>query len=90
LVRDLMLEVITAANAQELSEKIDTSFVDRMISYTEAMGPYRPPMQIDREEGRPLELDAIFFQPLKRGLAKGVTMPRVEALAVLLEQACCL
>lgn len=88
LVRELMQEVITAANAQGLSGEIDVSFVDRMISYTEAMGPYRPSMQIDREEGRPLELDAIFFQPLMRGLAKGIAMPRIETLAVFLEQAC--
>jgi len=59
-----------------------------MIDYTAAMGPYRPSMQIDREEGRPLELDAIFFIPLARGRAKGIEMPRIEALSVFLEQSC--
>ncbi len=88
LVRELMLEVIMAANAQGLSEPIDATFADRMISYTEAMGPYRPSMQIDREEGRPLELEAIFFRPLQHGRSRGVAMPRIEALAVYLEQAC--
>ena len=88
LIRELMLEVIAAANAQGVSEPIDPSFVDLMIEYTESMGPYRPSMQIDREEGRPLELDAIFFVPLARGRAKGIEMPRIEALAVLLEQSC--
>jgi 2-dehydropantoate 2-reductase len=88
LVRELMSEVIAAANTQGLSEPIAPSFVELMIEYTAAMGPYRPSMQIDREEGRPLELDAIFFIPLARGRAKGVEMPRIEALAVFLEQSC--
>ena len=88
LVRELMLEVIAAANVQGVSEPIDPSFVDQMISYTETMGPYRPSMQIDREEGRPLELEAIFFTPLERGRTRGIEMPRIEALAVFLEQAC--
>ncbi len=88
LVYELMLEVIAAANAQGLSEPIDPSFADRMIVYTEGMGPYRPSMQIDREEGRPLELESIFFRPLEYGRRKGVEMPRIGTLAAYLEQMC--
>jgi 2-dehydropantoate 2-reductase len=43
-------------------------------------------MQIDREEGRDLEIQAIFRVPLERGREQGVSMPRIEMLAVLLEQ----
>ncbi len=86
LVRELMLEVIAAANMQELGSSIAESFSDSMIEFTDNMGEYRPSMQIDREEGRELEIDAIFRKPLGAGMAKGVAMPRVEMLATMLEQ----
>jgi 2-dehydropantoate 2-reductase len=44
-------------------------------------------MQIDREEGRQLEIAAIFRTPLDFGEERGIAMPRVEMLATLLEQA---
>jgi len=87
LVADIMGEVVAAANAQELSNSLDEVLVGNMITFTEAMGPYRPSMQIDREEGRPLELEAIFARPLQRGKERGVAMPRAEALLALLEMA---
>jgi 2-dehydropantoate 2-reductase len=57
-----------------------------MLEFTDAMGEYRPSMQIDREEGRQLEVGAIFRQPLQFGADRGAAMPRVEMLATLLEQ----
>jgi len=86
LVRELMVEVVTAANTQNLLTAIPDEFCDTMLEYTDAMGEYRPSMQIDREEGRPLEIQAIFRVPLERGEKQGVSMARVEMLAVLLEQ----
>lgn len=87
LVRELMLEVIAAANAQDLSQPIAESYAERMLEFTDTMGEYKPSMQIDREEGRQLELDSIFATPLVYGQRKGVAMPRVAMLATLLEQA---
>ena len=87
LVREIMLEVIDAANAQDLARPIAGRFADQMLEFTDAMGEYRPSMQIDREQGRQLELDSIFGQPLAYGRRKGIPMPRVEMLAVLLGQA---
>ena len=87
LVRELMLEVICAANAQGLGSPISDEYADAMLAFTDSMGPYRPSMQIDREEGRPLETRAIFRVPLEFGRSAGVAMPRVEMLATLLEQA---
>lgn len=85
LVRELMLEVIAGANAQGLSKEIKgQEFSEQMISYTDRMDHYRPSMQIDREEGRPLELEAIFAIPLQQAVAAGVTMPRVDMLYRLL------
>jgi 2-dehydropantoate 2-reductase len=86
LIRDLMLETITAANGQGLHSPIPVSFADSMIEFTDNMGEYKPSMQIDREEGRQLEIDAIFRKPLLSGEETGVAMPRVEMLATLLEQ----
>ncbi|WP_298271254.1 putative 2-dehydropantoate 2-reductase [Geobacter sp.] len=84
LARELMAEVIAAANAQGLSEPVADEFADRMITFSAGLGAYRPSMMIDREEGRPLELEAIFAVPLERGTAMGVPMPRVETLLGLL------
>jgi len=87
LVRELMLEVIAAANAQGLTHPIAESYAERMLEFTDNMGEYKPSMQIDRAEGRQLEIAAIFAAPLDYGRRKGVAMPRVEMLATLLEQA---
>jgi len=85
LVRNLMLEVITGANAQGLEELIDGSgFSQRLISFTENMDHYQPSMLIDRIEGRLLELEAIYAIPLQQAKAVGVNMPRVEMLHILL------
>jgi len=86
LVRDLMLEIIAGANAQPLEEKIDgPAFSQQMITFTENMDHYRPSMMIDREEGQPLELEAIYGIPLKQAKAVGINMPKVEMLHTLLD-----
>ncbi len=87
LVRNLMLEVIAAANAQGLLRPIPESYAESMLEFTDTMGDYKPSMQIDREEGRQLEMSSIFAAPLDYGQKKGIAMPRVEMLATLLEQA---
>jgi len=87
LVKELMLEVIYAANLQGLKKPIPQAYADSMLEFTDNMGVYKPSMQIDREEGRDLETGAIFRIPLRFGMEKGAAMPRVEMLATLLEQA---
>lgn len=89
LVREIMLEVIAAANAQGLASPIAEGYADGMLEFTGRMGEYKPSMQIDREEGRPLETGAIFRKPLSYGNRQGIAMARVEMLATLLEQATC-
>ncbi len=85
LVRELMLEVIAAANAQGLSREINgAEFSSQMIAFTDQMDHYRPSMQIDRVEGRPLELAAIYAIPLRQAEVVGVAMPRVDMLYRLL------
>jgi len=86
LVRNLMLEVISGANAQELEEPIDgLSFSQQLISFTENMDHYQPSMMIDRAEGRPLELEAIYAIPLQQAETVGVSMPQIKMLFTLLD-----
>lgn len=85
LVLQLMLEVIAAANTQPLEKQIKgEEFATKMVAASEKMSGYRPSMMIDRLEGRPLELEAIYNIPLKQARAAGVDMPRVEMLYSLL------
>ncbi len=86
LVADMMFEVITAANSQRLSQPVEKGpFIERMLHLTEGMGAYRPSMMVDRQQGSPLELDAIYRIPLKRATDAGVPMTRVAMLHALLE-----
>jgi 2-dehydropantoate 2-reductase len=86
LIREIMIEVIQAANTQNLSANIPQEYADNMLAFTDKMGVYKPSMQIDREEGRQMEIPAIFRIPLELGQKQGIAMPRTEMLATLLEQ----
>ena len=83
LVRELMNEVIAAANAQELG--VDPRWADIQIERTRSMGAYRASTLIDFERKQPLELDALFREPLRRAQKAGVSTPRLAALCRVLE-----
>ncbi len=86
LITELMQEVIDAANRQNLAQPIEgLPFIERMLQVTTGMGAYRPSMMIDRQQGAPLELDAIYRIPLDRAAAAGAPMTRVAMLHALLE-----
>lgn len=85
-VQALMEEVVAGANAQGLSEPIDSEcFIARMLQMSDGMDHYRPSMMIDREQGRPLELAAIYGVPIERAAQAGVEMTRVRMLHALLD-----
>ena len=84
LVCELMMEVIAAANAQDL--KVDPACAETQISRTRPMGPYRASTLIDFERKQPLELDALFREPLRRAVEASVATPRLAALVRLLGQ----
>ena len=84
LVRELMLEVIAAANAKGL--KIAESYADLQIDRTRVMGAYRASTLVDFERGQPLELESLFLEPLRQAKAVGVNTPRLEALCQVLQQ----
>jgi len=77
-IRALMHEVVAAARAQGIS--LDEALVEKNISRTRPMGPYRPSTMIDFTEGRELELGPIWEEPLRRAKAAGVAMPALEKL----------
>jgi 2-dehydropantoate 2-reductase len=83
-VRNVMDEVIAAANA--LGFPIPANFADEQVRRTREMGAYKPSTLIDFEEGRPLELDALFQIPLARATATGLPMPAVSRLVAVLSQ----
>ena len=86
-VAALMAEVVAAANLQGLTSPIDgPRFIARRLEMTTGMGDYRPSMLIDREEGRPLELGAIYGEALRQAAERGSSMPKVALLSALLER----
>jgi 2-dehydropantoate 2-reductase len=44
------------------------------------MGPYKPSSLIDFLDGKPVEIDAIWGEALRRGEAKEVEMPELKKL----------
>ena len=78
-IRALMSEVVTAARAQGLA--LEDSLIDFNIERTRPMGPYRPSSMIDYVEGREVEFDSIWGEPLRRAKAAGVEVPHMERLA---------
>jgi len=69
-----------------LTEPIPRECREGMLASTARhTSDYRPSMMLDRLEGRPLELEAIYRIPLRYAAQQGVTMVRVGMLQALLE-----
>jgi len=84
LVRELMLEVIVAANA--LGFEVPQSLAEENINRTRIMGAYKASTLIDFERGQALELESMFFEPLRRAQRAGVPTPHLESLCRVLQQ----
>ena len=78
LVESLMWEVV--AGAKSTSRIIPESFIQTMLDYTVKMKPYRTSMKIDFDEKRPLELEAIFGNPLRKAELAGVNLRQILCL----------
>jgi 2-dehydropantoate 2-reductase len=83
LVRELMLEVIIAARAKGMN--IAESFVDTLIKRTRPMGAYKASTLIDFERGQTLELDSLFYEPLRQAEHAGARTPRLKTLCNVLK-----
>ena len=79
LIRDLMMEVIDAAN--HLGVKgLDASFADKMIETTDVMTPYSPSMKLDYDFHRPMEIQYIYSRPIEIARNAGFRMRKLEML----------
>jgi 2-dehydropantoate 2-reductase len=74
----LMKEVQAAAVAR--GHGFEDTHIKRQFVVTVGMGPYRPSSLIDFVEGRDVEVEGIWGEPLRRGQAAGVAMPETEKL----------
>ncbi|MEM8543498.1 MAG: putative 2-dehydropantoate 2-reductase [Cyanobacteria bacterium P01_H01_bin.119] len=87
LAAALMAEVVQAANAcgdrvaSGENRHLPPDLIENMLEHTAQMKPYRTSMKIDHDEGRPLEIKAIFDNPIKAAQQAGVAVPRIEMLA---------
>jgi 2-dehydropantoate 2-reductase len=78
LVEQLMREVLAGAAA--CNRPIPDSFVQKMLDHTEKMTPYRTSMKLDFDTGRPLEVEAIFGNPLRAAMRAGAQLPQIATL----------
>ena len=68
------------AAAAVCGKEIDESFVDKMMNDTRVMVPYDSSMRIDFKNKRPMEIEAIFGNPLRELEKCGGTAPRLTML----------
>jgi 2-dehydropantoate 2-reductase len=78
LVEQIMGEVV--AGAKSCDRIIPADFIPHMLDYTHKMKPYRTSMKIDYDESRPLEVEAIFGNPIRAAETAGIKLPQIEVL----------
>jgi 2-dehydropantoate 2-reductase len=74
----LMNEVIMAAN--KCGFPLPAAAALEQVKRTALMGAYKPSTLIDFEAGRPLEIEAIWGEPLRRARAAGAATPQLQQL----------
>ena len=84
LARRIMEEVVEAA--AKFGHEIPRSFVDLQFERTAQMAAYRPSSLIDFEEGRDLEIEEIWGEPVRRAKSVGAAVPRMEMLYWLIKE----
>jgi len=78
LAEDIMGEVV--AGARSCGRNIEDGFVQKMIDMTVAMAPYRASLKVDFDDRRPMEVEAIYGNPVRAAQQAGGRMPLVETL----------
>lgn len=74
----LMEEVRSAASATGIL--ISDTFIEGQFTVTERMGAYKPSSLIDYLAQKPVELESIWGEPLRRGESLGAKMPELNKL----------
>ena len=83
LVERIMREVVADARACGVS--LRDGIVAKMLSYTDTMIPYRTSMKIDYDDHTPMEVEAIFGNPLRAADKAGARSPLLQQLYWLLK-----
>lgn len=78
LIQALMAEVVEGAKA--CGHELPQGYAAHLFRVTEQMPDYWPSMYHDHVQQRPLELLAIYGEPLARARAAGCNLSRMEAL----------
>lgn len=78
LARSLMEDVQASAAACGIA--IDPQHIERMLADTKQMVPYDSSMRLDYRHRRPIEVEAIFGNPLRAAQAQGYAAPQIEML----------
>ncbi len=78
LARQLMDEV--AAIAAAYNRTISEDYIQQIINHTDQMKPYLTSMKLDYDHQRPLEIEAIFGNPLRAAERVQVTAPSIQML----------
>ena len=84
LARALMDEALDAA--RRLGHAIPDDFADWQIERSASMGAYKPSSMLDWEARRPVEVEAIWGEPWRQGIAAGASVARLETLYRLLKK----
>ena len=78
LVKRVMQDVQTAAAAQ--GRTIDDSLIELLLETTRQLPPYSPSMKVDWDNGRPMEVEGIVHEPLRRADRFGVDVPALRTV----------
>jgi len=78
LIQVLMAEVVQGAAA--CGHELPAGYAEHLFRMTEQMPDYWPSMYHDHAQQRPLELQAIYAEPLARAQAAGCSLPRMHML----------
>ena len=73
-----MKEIQSAAKIYNVV--IEDAFLERQFELTKPMGPYKPSSLIDFLNGKVVEVESIWGEPLRRGKKMGIKMPELECL----------
>ena len=76
--KDLMREVLAAS--AKLGYPQEPGLIEKEIARTRTMGHYKSSSQLDWEAGKPVELESIWGEALRQGIAAGVPMPHLQKL----------
>jgi len=83
LAGEIIKDVAMAAEA--CGKTISPDFQQKMIDITVTMTPYFPSMKLDFDSGKPMEVEAIFGNPLRLARKAGYNAPYISMLYHLLK-----